>query len=73
VNLVRLPEAIDYPTAASLGCRFITAFRALVDQARVSAGQWVAIHGCGGVGLSAIEIAKAVGALVIAIDIQPNR
>jgi alcohol dehydrogenase len=73
INLVALPEGIDFQTAASLGCRFITAFRALVDQARVSAGQWVAIHGCGGVGLSAIEIAKAVGALVIAVDIQPSR
>ncbi len=73
VNLVALPDGIDFLTAASLGCRFITAFRALVDQARVSAGQWVAIHGCGGVGLSAIEIAKAAGALVIAIDIQPSR
>ncbi len=69
-NLVRLPDELDFVTAASLGCRFVTSFRALVDQAKVSAGQWVAIHGCGGVGLSAIMIACAAGAQVIAIDID---
>jgi alcohol dehydrogenase len=68
-NLVRLPEEIDYVTAASLGCRFVTSFRAVVDQGRVSAGQWVAVHGCGGVGLSAIMIATALGASVVAVDI----
>lgn len=73
VNLVRLPETVDYVTAASLGCRFSTAFRAMVDQGRVSAGQWVAVHGCGGVGLSAIMIAGAVGANVIAIDITEEK
>ena len=56
------------PTAASLGCRFVTSFRAIVDRGRVRPGEWVAIHGCGGVGLSAIMIASAMGANVIAID-----
>jgi alcohol dehydrogenase len=69
-NLVRLPEAIDFDTAASLGCRFVTSFRGIVDQGRVSAGQWVAVHGCGGVGLSAIMIAHAAGAQVVAVDID---
>jgi alcohol dehydrogenase len=69
INLVRLPEAVDDVTAASLGCRFVTSFRAVVDQGRVSAGEWVAVHGCGGVGLSAIMIANALGAKVVAIDI----
>ena len=69
-NLVRLPAAIDDVTAASLGCRFATSFRAVVDQGRVRGGEWVAVHGCGGVGLSAIMIAKACGAQVIAIDIR---
>ena len=57
VNLVALPEAITFETAAALGCRFVTAFRAVVDQGRVQSGQWVAVHGCGGVGLSAVMIA----------------
>jgi alcohol dehydrogenase len=73
VNLVRLPDELDYVTAASLGCRFATSFRALVDQGRVSAGQWVAVHGCGGVGLSAIMIASALGANVIAVDISDEK
>jgi alcohol dehydrogenase len=73
VNLVRLPEEMKFTTAASLGCRFATSFRAIVDQGRVSAGQWVAIHGCGGVGLSAIMIATAFGANVVAVDIDDDK
>ena len=72
-NLVRLPDEMDFNTAASLGCRFITSFRGVVDQGKVSAGQWVAVHGCGGVGLSAIMIANAFGAKVIAIDIDDQK
>jgi alcohol dehydrogenase len=71
-NLVRLPEEVDSVTAASLGCRFATSFRAIVAQGQVTAGQWVAVHGCGGVGLSAIMIAKALGARAIAVDIDAN-
>jgi alcohol dehydrogenase len=73
VNLVRLPNEMAFETAASLGCRFATSFRAVVDQGRVSAGQWVAVHGCGGVGLSAIMIATALGANVIAVDIAEEK
>ena len=69
-NLVRIPEEIDFVTAASLGCRFVTSFRGIVDQGQVSAGQWVAVHGCGGVGLSAVMIAVAAGAKVVAVDID---
>lgn len=70
INLVSLPEQMSFEVAASLGCRFATSFRAVVDQGKVSGGQWVAVHGCGGVGLSAIMIANAMGANVIAIDIE---
>jgi alcohol dehydrogenase len=73
INLVRLPEALDFATAASLGCRFVTSFRAIVDQGRAQPGEWVAVHGAGGVGLSAIMIASAVGANVIAIDLSPEK
>lgn len=72
-NLVRLPDSMDFATAASLGCRFVTSFRAVVDQARTGPGQWVAVHGCGGVGLSAIMIANATGANVIAVDIGDDK
>jgi alcohol dehydrogenase len=70
INLVALPEEIDCVTAASLGCRFATSFRAVVAQGRVAPGQWVAVHGCGGVGLSAVMIASALDAKVIAIDLS---
>ncbi|PRZ48260.1 zinc-dependent alcohol dehydrogenase family protein [Tritonibacter scottomollicae] len=73
LNLVALPESMEFATAASLGCRFATAFRAVVDQGKAGAGQWVAVHGCGGVGLSAVMIANAVGANVIAIDIDDQK
>ena len=72
-NLVYLPDEIDFVMAASLGCRFITSFRAVVDQGKTSAGQWVAVHGCGGVGLSAINIAASLGAHVIAVDIDDEK
>ena len=71
-NLVRLPKTMDFAAAASLGCRFVTSFRAVVDQGKTSAGQWLAVHGCGGVGLSAIMIASAIGANVVAIDISED-
>lgn len=73
INLVALPETLDFTTAASLGCRFATSFRAVVDQGKTSAGQWVAVHGSGGVGLSAIMIAHALGANVIAVDIAEDK
>ena len=70
VNAVELPEGMDAVAAASLGCRFITAFRAVVDVGRAKGGEVLAVHGCGGVGLSAIMIAKAVGMTVIGVDIS---
>ena len=73
VNLVSLPDEIAFVTAASLGCRFATSFRGIVDQGRTAPGEWVVIHGCGGVGLSALMIARALGANTIGIDIQEER
>ncbi|MBA7521029.1 alcohol dehydrogenase [subsurface metagenome] len=72
INLVHLPESIDFVTGASLGCP-LTSFRAIVTQGKVSAGQWVAVYGCGGVGLSAIMIANALGANVVAVDITNEK
>lgn len=72
-NLVGLPDELSSITAASLGCRFVTSFRAIVDQGRVGPGEWVAVHGAGGVGLSAIMIAHAMGAQVIAIDLAEDK
>jgi alcohol dehydrogenase len=72
-NLVRLPDNMDFVTAAVLGCRFITSWRGVTAQGALQAGNFIAIHGCGGVGLSAIMIAAALGAVPIAIDIDENK
>lgn len=72
VNLVGLPDGLDATGAAALGCRFATAYRAVVQQGRPAPGQWVAVHGCGGVGLSAVMVAVAAGARVVAVDISPT-
>jgi alcohol dehydrogenase len=72
-NLVGLPDALDYVTAASLGCRFATSFRAVVHQGELRGGEWIAVHGCGGVGLSAILIARALGASVVAVDVDDEK
>jgi alcohol dehydrogenase len=71
-NLIKIPEGVSFSVAAALGCRFATAYRGLVKRAKVSAGENVIIYGCGGVGLSAIMIAKALGATVYAVDINSS-
>ena len=70
-NLVRLPDGLSFVDAASLGCRFATAYRAVVHQGRPEAGDWLAVHGCGGVGLSALMVGAALGARVVAVDVSP--
>jgi alcohol dehydrogenase len=71
-NLIKIPEGVSFSVAAALGCRFATAYRGLVKRAKVSAGERVIIYGSGGVGLSAIMIAKALGATVYAVDINSS-
>jgi alcohol dehydrogenase len=71
LNAVRLPDTMPFEVAAGLGCRFATAYRAITVHARPAPGQWLAVHGCGGVGLSAVMIAAAAGAQVIAVDPSP--
>ena len=70
LNVVELPPDLDFDTAASLGCRFATAYRAVTVHGRPAAGDSVVVHGCGGVGLSAVMIAAAAGARVIAVDVS---
>lgn len=74
VNLVELPQSLDFTSAAALGCRYVAAFHGVVDQARVRAGEWVAVYGAGGgMGLSAVQVATAVGASVIAVDLGVDK
>ncbi|MFE9250068.1 zinc-binding dehydrogenase [Streptomyces sp. NPDC007088] len=70
VNLVAVPEDLSCAAAASLGCRFATAYRAVLARGRAAPGEWVAVHGCGGLGLSAVMIAVAAGARVVAVDVR---
>jgi D-arabinose 1-dehydrogenase-like Zn-dependent alcohol dehydrogenase len=69
-NLVNLPASIDFIEAASMGCRFMTSFHGIVDRAKVQPGEWVAVYGCGGIGLAAINVAAACGANVIGVDLD---
>lgn len=69
-NAVHLPDGVDPAAMAGLGCRFMTAFHALAHRADLAPGDWLAIHGCGGLGLSAVHIGAALGANVVAVDIR---
>ncbi|SFG02944.1 alcohol dehydrogenase [Halopelagius inordinatus] len=68
-NVVPLPDGVSQVEMAGMGCRFMTSFHGLVHRADVTAGDWVAVHGCGGVGLSAVHVADALGANVVAVDL----
>ncbi|MEX0309599.1 MAG: zinc-dependent alcohol dehydrogenase family protein [Tateyamaria sp.] len=72
-NLVHLPETMSPALAAGLGCRVTTAWHALTDRAALRAGEWVAIHGTGGIGLSALLLAKMLGARVVAVDVVEEK
>lgn len=61
------PERLTFAEAAGVGATYLTAYVALVRLAAVQAGEWVLVHGAtGGVGLAAIDLAKALGCRVIA-------
>jgi D-arabinose 1-dehydrogenase-like Zn-dependent alcohol dehydrogenase len=72
-NLVHLPETMSPALAAGLGCRVTTAWHALTDRADVRAGEWVAVHGTGGIGLSALLLAKMLGARVVVVDVVDEK
>ena len=55
-----LPESVSFVQSASLGCRFATAYRAVVLQAAVRPGEFVAVHGCGGVGACSARAAHCL-------------
>jgi alcohol dehydrogenase len=72
LNCVPLPDGLAFDAAAALGCRFMTAFAAVGERGGVRAGDWLAVHGCGGVGLSAVMLGRALGARVVAVDVAPG-
>ncbi|MFC4543351.1 zinc-dependent alcohol dehydrogenase family protein [Halosolutus amylolyticus] len=69
-NLTRLPADVSPTEAAALGCRYVTAFHALAHRVDLAGGDWVAVHGCGGLGLAAVQIATALGGTVVAVDVR---
>ena len=72
-NLARLPDSLTPALAAGLGCRVTTAYHALTGRAAVQAGEWLAVHGTGGIGLSVLLIGRALGARVVVVDVVPER
>jgi D-arabinose 1-dehydrogenase-like Zn-dependent alcohol dehydrogenase len=72
-NCAPLPDEIDFVEASSMGCRYVTAFHGILDQGQVKADETVVVYGCGGVGLSAVQIASALGARVIAVDLDDRK
>lgn len=72
-NLVRLPDGVGFAEGAILGCAVGTSYHALRDVGELALGEWVAVYGTGGLGLSAVQIAKVSGARIIAIDISEQK
>ena len=72
-NFAPLPDKIDFVEASSMGCRYVTAYHGILDQGQVRADESVVVYGCGGVGLSAVQIATALGARVIAVDLDDRK
>ena len=72
-NCAPLPDKIDFVEASSMGCRYVTAFHGILDQGKVQADETVVVYGCGGVGLSAIQICSGLGARVIAVDLDDRK
>jgi alcohol dehydrogenase len=72
-NAVELPDGVSPVEMAGLGCRFATAYHGLAHRADLAPGDWVAVHGCGGVGLSAVHVADALGANVVAVDLADEK
>ncbi|WP_299608118.1 alcohol dehydrogenase catalytic domain-containing protein [uncultured Tateyamaria sp.] len=72
-NLVQLPDTMTPGLAAGLGCRVTTAWHALTDRANVRAGEWVAVHGTGGIGLATLLLAKMLGAQVVVVDVVEEK
>ncbi len=72
-NLTYLPDTLSPTLAAALGCRVTTAWHALTGRANLRPGEWLAVHGTGGIGLAALLLGRALGARVIVTDVVPEK
>lgn len=73
INAVKLPDGVDQVDVAGMGCRFMTSYRGMAHKADVSRGEYVVVHGLGGIGLSAVHIADALGGNVIGVDLMDEK
>ena len=69
-NAIPLPDDVSFNAGAAMGCRYMTSYHAVADRGEVRGGDWVSVHGCGGIGLSAVQVAAGLGAQVIAVDLD---
>jgi alcohol dehydrogenase len=72
-NLATLPDSMSPTLAAGLGCRVTTAWHALTGRAALQPGEWLAVHGTGGIGLSTMLLGRALGARVVVVDVVPDK
>ena len=72
-NAIPLPDNISFEAGAAMGCRFMTSYHGVADRGAVSGGDWVVVNGCGGIGLSAVQVAASLGAQVIAVDLEEGK
>jgi propanol-preferring alcohol dehydrogenase len=72
-NAIPLPDEVSFEAGAAMGCRFMTSYHGVADRGEVRGGDWVVVNGCGGIGLSAVQIAAALGAQVIAVDLDETK
>lgn len=69
-NAIPLPDGVSFASGAAMGCRFMTSYHGVADRGEVKGGDWVVVNGCGGIGLSAVQVAAALGGRVIAVDLD---
>jgi NADPH:quinone reductase-like Zn-dependent oxidoreductase len=69
----RMPEGWTFEEAATLPCAALTAWRGLVNEARIKPGDWVLTQGTGGVSIFALQFAKAAGCRVISTSSSPEK
>jgi D-arabinose 1-dehydrogenase-like Zn-dependent alcohol dehydrogenase len=72
-NAIVLPDEVSFEAGAAMGCRFMTSYHGVADRGEVSGGDWVVVNGCGGIGLSAVQVAAALGGQVIAVDLDEGK
>ncbi|WP_146343958.1 alcohol dehydrogenase catalytic domain-containing protein [Phaeobacter marinintestinus] len=72
-NLTALPDTMSPEIAAALGCRVTTAWHALTGRAQLKGGEWLAVIGGGGIGISAMMLGRALGARVIVVDVVQDK